>query len=274
MPDQTLFGGATSRFQGYQYCFDKRETEILRGLAGSVAESAARPVESAKRKLWYSHNALHPTRPVIFCDPENGWKEIVPEEQLKCTADLARAWEMLLRKEIFWGSSMGDDRVTEPSFDIPFAFEEGDWGMHDVKIGGQDGGAYTWEPPLKDYDLDLPRLKIPVITINREATARSIELAGEVFGDLLNVRSKGVWWWSLGMTSTAIALRGIENFMMDFHLFPDQLKKLMGFLRDGHLAKLDFLRARKSPRVEQRWNICRLWRVRLYNGTAAEGLRW
>lgn len=241
MPDQTVFGLATSRSQGLQHQFSRQETEILRGLAGSVAELAARPVESEKRKLWFAHNSLQPTRPLIFCDPENGWNEIIPEELLECRTDLARTWEMALRKDIYWGSMMGDDRVTEPFFNIPYTYEESDWGMHDVRVGGHDGGSYTWEAPLKEYDLDLPRLKFPMITVNHEATNRSLELAASIFGDLLEVRVKGVWWWTLGMTWTLITLRGLENFMTDFHLFPDGLKKLMGFLRDGHLAKLDFL---------------------------------
>ena len=105
MSDQSVFGLSTARNQGHQEIPDNREAEVLRGLAGQVAELAARPIESEKRALWYAHNALHTTRPVIFCDPENGWNEIIPEDQLKCAHELSRTWEMALRKEIYWGSS-------------------------------------------------------------------------------------------------------------------------------------------------------------------------
>ena len=50
----------------------KTERAVLRDLAGQVADIATRPIESEKCDLWYRHNALEPTRPVIFCDPENG----------------------------------------------------------------------------------------------------------------------------------------------------------------------------------------------------------
>ena len=241
MSDQSVFGLSTARNQGHQEIPDNREAEVLRGLAGQVAELAARPIESEKRALWYAHNALHTTRPVIFCDPENGWNEIIPEDQLKCAHELSRTWEMALRKEIYWGSSMGDDRVIEPFFNIPYTYEESDWGMHDDKVGGLEGGSYTWEAPLKEYERDLPRLNFPVIRVDHKATTRNLDLAQSIFGDLLQVRIRGVWWWTLGMTWTLITLRGLESFMTDFHLFPDNLKKLMAFLRDGHLAKLDFL---------------------------------
>ena len=54
---------------------------ILRRLAGEVAELAARPIEAEKRELWYRHNALQPTRPLVFCDPENGWNEIITPDR-------------------------------------------------------------------------------------------------------------------------------------------------------------------------------------------------
>jgi len=217
-----------------------REREVLRRLASRVAELAARPIEARKRELWYAHNALQPTRPVIFCDPENGWNEIITSEQLECTGALARGWEMALRKEIFWGSEMNDDRVIEPFFNVRHVYSESDWGMHDTRIGGQDGGSYVWDAPLKDY-ADLPKLHGPEITIDREATARLQGLANETLGDLLSVRLKSSWWWSLGMTWTLIRLRGLEQFMLDMIEHPSELHRLMAILRDGHLAMLDFL---------------------------------
>lgn len=53
-----------------QDAISRREREILRRLAGQVVELAARPMEREKRDLWYRHNGLQSTRPVIFCDPE------------------------------------------------------------------------------------------------------------------------------------------------------------------------------------------------------------
>ena len=73
-----------------QDIFTERERQLLRSLGGQVAELAARPIEDEKRKLWLRHNALQPTRPVIFCDPENGWNEIIRPEHLACESELAR----------------------------------------------------------------------------------------------------------------------------------------------------------------------------------------
>ena len=67
---------------------------------------------------------------------------------------------MTLRKEIYWGSAMNDDRVVEPFFNVGYVYTEGDWGMHDTRIGGQEGGSYVWDAPLKDY-ADLEQASFP-----------------------------------------------------------------------------------------------------------------
>jgi len=217
-----------------------RDRKILQELAQEVWEIAVQEVQEEKRKLWYALNALKPIRPIVFCDPENGWNEIIPQEMLRCEGLLAREWEMKLRKEIFWGRSMGDDKVVEPCFDVPYLYSEGDWGMRERKVGGTAGGSYRWEAPLTDYR-DMDKLHFPKIEIDYERTQKIVALAEEIFGDFLQVRLKGSFWWSLGMTWTLVNLRGLEQIMYDVYDHPQELHRLMAFLRDGHLQKLDFL---------------------------------
>jgi hypothetical protein len=217
-----------------------QDREILRRLAGRVAELAARPVEQEKRALWYEHNALRPTRPLVFCDPENGWGEIVTGDSLQCEGELARRWEMALRKEVFWGAEMGDDRVTMPRFYVSYVYTRSDWGMHETRIGGGDGGSYVWDAPLKSYD-DLDKLHPPTIEVDYGATERLCALAEDVLGDLLTVVLRTAWWWTLGLTQPAVHLRGLGQIMYDMIDQPDGLHELMTVLRDGHLAMLGYL---------------------------------
>jgi hypothetical protein len=217
-----------------------KERAILRRLADQVAELAARPIEQKKRDLWYRHNALEATRPLIFCNPENGWWEIITSDLLECESVLTRWWEFRLRQEIFWGTQMGDDRVIEPYFDVPHVSSETDWGMHETRIQSQADGSYVWEAPLKDY-ASLDQLKFPQITIDEGATARLVDQAQSLLGDLLTVRLRTGWWWSLGLTNTVISLRGLEQMMLDMLDQPENLHRLLGFIRDGNLARLDWL---------------------------------
>jgi hypothetical protein len=240
MSDETAAALLTQRSTDASAMLEPQERVVLRELAARVADLAARPIEQAKRELWYRHNGLQPTRPLVFCDPENGWNEIITAENLTCRGELARRWEMTLRKEIFWGVEMRDDRVIEPFLNIPYVFRESDWGMHETKIGGEHGGAYSWEAPLTDYQ-QLDALRFPEITVDATATNRLLSLAHDVFDGLLTVRLKTAWWWTLGMTWTLVNLRGLSQVMYDMVDHPAELHRLMAFLRDGHLARLDYL---------------------------------
>lgn len=222
--------------------FTTQDRATLRSLAGQVAELAARPGEQIKRDLWYRHNALEATRPLIFCDPENGWHEIITHDDLTCETDLARQWEFHLRREIFWGAHMQDDRVITPTFDVPHVWQTTGWGVELTRIGGADGGAYTWDAPIKQY-ADMDRLRVPTIQIDYEQTAEHLALADEIFGDLLTVQLRTRWYWSMGMTWTLAEMRGLQQIMLDMLDCPDDLHQLMAFLRDAHLAQLDFWEA-------------------------------
>lgn len=240
MADQTVASLFTQSIPREQIFIGRQDREILRRLAGKMAELAARDVENEKRDLWYRHNALQPTRPVVFCDPENGWNEIITEDQIQCEGELARGWEFALRKEIFWADSMGDDKVVEAVFNVPHVYEESDWGMHETVFKAASHGSYRWDSPLTSYD-DLDHLRFPEITVDHQASDQLLALAEKTFDGILTVRPKTMWWWTLGMTWTLINLRGLTQMMMDMYDHPDELHRLMGILRDGHLAKLDFL---------------------------------
>jgi hypothetical protein len=217
-----------------------RDRQIIREHARRVAEVAAWPAQAEKRRLWLSHNALGQTRPLIFADPENAWYELIPSDQLRCESNLARLWEFKLLKELYWAEKIKDDRVVEPYFTTYYVFDETGWGLEPKLIGGEDDGAYRWESPLKSY-ADLDKLSFRNLRVNYAKTQRLFELARDVLGDILDVRLEGVWWWSHGMTSDLILLRGFERVLFDMYDNPAGLHRLMAFLRDENLARLDSL---------------------------------
>jgi len=218
----------------------KKDKGILRRLATKVAYLSNRPIEDEKRKLWYEHNSLKPVRPLIFCDPENGWNEIVTKNQIDCEGELAQRWEMVLRKEIFWGELLLDDKVIEPYFDISYTYNEGNWGVDPIIHGGKNGGAYMWEAPIKKYS-DIDNLHFPIINIDYKATQKTLEVANDTLGDLLKVRKIGIWWWSLGSTRLLALLRGLETMMIDMYDNPKLIHELMRIISEGTLEKLNFL---------------------------------
>ena len=250
--EQTAAGLSTTRGIDGTLEISLREVRVLQDLAKKVAELSARPVEEEKKRLWTLHNDLHQTRPLVFCDPENGWNEIITQDQIQCEKPLFRVWEMALRKEIFWGETMQDDKVIEPYFNVPYHYTDSGYGLAERVIKTDEQGAYTWEIPIKDYEADFPNLRFPEISIDTDQTQRIRDLAEGIFGGILRVRLRGIWWWTLGMTWDFIKLRGMENLMMDMLLHPEWVHRLMDFLCQAVHRKLDFLQSHGllSPNTE------------------------
>jgi len=223
-----------------EFVIEQKDRAIIRDLAKQVAEIAAWPLQAEKKRLWLKHNALGETPPLIFADPENAWYELIPSDTLQCQTNLARLWEFKLRKEIYWAEEIKDDRVVEPCFTTYYLYDDSRLGVEVEKIGGEDDGAYRWNAPLQNY-ADLEKLKLRKITVDFDKTRRLYALAQEVLGDILEVRLEGIWWWSHGMTSDLIMLRGFEQVLFDMYDNPVGLHRLMAFLRDENLARLDFL---------------------------------
>lgn len=226
-----------------QLDFTPGDQEVLRDLAGEIAALAKLPVEAEKRELWRKHNALEPTRPVILCDPEVGWGEIIREELLKCFNPVARQIERYLRMIIFWGTEMLDDRPIDPFFALPTLAEPAFWGLREIKHGGENGGSYVWEAPVKTEE-DIEKLHLPEMRVDFDFNQKLVELLNTTFGDLLPVKIKYHWWWTLGLTDTLARLRGLEQIMIDMVDHPKLIHRMMTLLRDGTLAMLDELEAK------------------------------
>jgi len=241
--DQTASGKITTGFTAEDVTVSEADRAVLRRLAERVARIAAGPRMAEVRELWRRLNGLEPIRPVVFCDPENGWNEIVTESQMECRGKLARRWEMDLRKEVFWGEEMGDDKPVEPWFDVPYTAAPDDWGLETVFHRTDATGSCVWDNPVKDYDTDLEKLHSPRVEIDWDTTNGCHQLAREIFEGILEVRLKGIWWWSLGITLPAVMLRGLNNMFCDFVERPDELKALFAVLSRGHCDKLDYLQA-------------------------------
>jgi len=239
--DQTAAGKITTGFKKEDLKITENEKDVLKRLAERVHKLATTDEMEEKKSIWKKNNMLCRKRAVIFCDPENGWNEIITESQMECINKIPKRWEMDLRKEIFWAEEMGDDKPVEPVFDVPYTVTQDDWGLKAQYKQTDKLGSYVWDPPVKDYRKDLKKLHPPEFEIDREVTNWCFETAKELFNGILEVRLKGTWWWSLGITWPAVTLRGITNILYDFIDNPDELKELFSIISDGHLKKLDYL---------------------------------
>jgi hypothetical protein len=211
---------------------------VLRNLAKRVAEIAVLDEQQEKIELWKNLNSLMPKRPMVLAYPEGGWREVLPESVLQCTDQLLRDWEIMLRKTIFQHEGIYDDQPITDFFNIGWVIETGDFGLSETRSRTSETGSFGWQAPVKSM-ADVDKLHPRQHRINRDETTRRLNLAREIFGDILKVRVYGPLWWSVGLTDKLIMLRGLEQVMIDMYENPALLHRIMSLLRDDAMATLD-----------------------------------
>lgn len=226
----------------------KSDVDIIRMLAAEYMEIAHSPVMDERRKLWTAHNDLRPSRPLILIEslaPLLFEKEdIFKDNPFQCQEGWAKEIETHFRWQIYHYNNICDDDVASPEFRIVWKLNLGDYGIElkqdsCIDEKGRKLG-YHWEHPIKDIVEDFHRLKPRTFSVNREFTLKWKSHLEEVFGDIIPVRIHGPLWWTTGFTNTAISLIGLENLMLYMFDRPDELHKLMAFLRDDRLALICF----------------------------------
>jgi hypothetical protein len=210
------------------------ERQVLRRLAGQVAEAAKLPVQEERARLWLAMNSLRPERPLVLADPQNGWCELVPNSELECQHPLLRGWELSLRQLVFRSKYIHDDMPITNHFNVGWVVEVGDYGLQETQMRSEARGSYTWDAPVKTV-ADLDQLHPRQVKVNHIQTAEHAAMAEDILGDLLIVRRVGETMCRAKLTRVLVHLRGLQQMMLDMHDEPALLHRLMAFLRDDLL---------------------------------------
>jgi len=219
---------------------NKTDRDTLRTLAGRLRDICETPEMQARPERWRRHNALQNTEPKVLCYPEGAWVEILPQETLTCVDTLAREWESHLRQRLFTADVLKDDQPQDAVFDIPWRIAHGDYGLPVPMTLGEHRGSYVYDPPIKNIEADFDKLRYRTPSVDRDHSLQELAQAQEMLGDLLAPRLRAWPWWTLGMTWEAIKLIGLEELMMATYDAPEQLHRLMAWLRDEHLHFMEW----------------------------------
>ncbi|GAH69318.1 unnamed protein product, partial [marine sediment metagenome] len=172
--------------------------------------------------------------------------EVMPEANLTCEGEWARNLERGFRLCLFQHDHVGDDFVVEPLYNCIWRTRVSDYGVWaEKRHGDNDGrlGSYVWDAPLKDLRKDFDKLHPRTFSVDRDATFAYKAALEELLDGILPVRIRGAFWWTLGLTWQAIDLIGLENLMLFMYDDPDGLHRLMAFLRDDHIAHVEWCEA-------------------------------
>lgn len=222
------------------YCED---IAILRGLYQHKREMAQLPIMAERKQLWKRHAALDSQRPMILAETMGVLDELIPLSTLRCKADWARGLERELRELTFKVENVQDDFVVEPWITFGWMIIVGDYGVvteierttNETRLA-----SYHWKAPILDLDRDFDKLRFRSLSVDREKTLAWKNFLEEHFGDILPLRLRANYWWTTGLTWTAINLIGLEGLMLNMYDNPSGLHRLMAFLRDEFNHYLDW----------------------------------
>jgi hypothetical protein len=228
------------------HAISANDAAILRGLGARVAEIAVDPVNVERRRLWTQLNALRGERPMVLTETGGVYPETMPDSKLVCEGEWARGLERGLRDKIFYFEEIGDDMVIEARVTYGHCVRHDGYGVSEEVHRGNDGaghGSYVWEAPLQELPKDLDKLHMRRYSYDADLTAQIGDALRETFDGVLKVENRSGYWWTQGLTWTAIRLIGLEGYMMAMYDQPEGLHALMAFLRDDHLQVLDWFEA-------------------------------
>jgi hypothetical protein len=227
-----------------QWCCDSHDVDVLRELAERKAAIANDPLNLERRRLWYALDAGEAERPMVLAESWVAFEKL-PASELRCSEEWARDVERGLRLELFQFDEIKDDHVVEPVFQCNWRVQCSDYGV-EVKtdwaqrVSG-NVSSRRWEAPIKDISRDFHQLRPRTFSVDREYTFAWKAHLEKVFDGILPVRIRGGFWWSAGLTGTAITLIGLENYMLYMCTDPEGLHRVMAFLRNDMLAYIDWL---------------------------------
>jgi len=214
------------------------DVALLRDLAAKKREMAEHPVNLERRRLWYKHDRFEGERPMVLVEGGVAF-ELLPYSQLQCREEWARNLERSLKYEIFRFEFLNDDHVVLPYIDWNWRVSWGDFGVratqHYAERVSGNVSSRRWDPPIQDIERDLDMLHPRQLTVDREESLAWKAHLEQVFDGILTVRNRGGFWWTTGMTQTAIDLVGLEAFMTYMCTHPEAVHRLMAFLRDDLL---------------------------------------
>jgi hypothetical protein len=222
----------------------RHDSEVIRPLAERYAAIAALPVQAEKRKLWTDHFSLKPTRVPILATYGmwNVWcREVFGDSRIECRDPFLRVHERVLRLRIFQHEVVGDDTIQEPWIAMGASLKSGLgnlWGVDEtLHASGVEGCAAAYDPPLKDW-ADITKLRMTHHEVDEAETARNLEKLSSALGDILPIDvqySPAYIGFKSDISTSITKLRGMEQLMIDMYEAPEELHRLLAFMRDGIL---------------------------------------
>jgi len=220
------------------------DRQVLRTLAGELAEIAALDVHAEKATMWARVNKLQPQRPMVWMN-EIPWHEMNVDDELtiQCTDPWLRALEDNMRKTIYQWRHMPGDMIVSNYISCPLVIEDTGFGLEeDVDIAITDAEndvvSRRFHRQIVEPE-DIEKIKNTVITHDQAASEERYQTMCEMFGDIMPVRKEGVKGMWFSPWDELIRWWGVQEAMMDLVLRPQMVNDVVSRLVDVYIDRLD-----------------------------------
>lgn len=223
--------------------FPEKEKQYVRDLAKQYMEVANDPVQEERRTLWADHFSLKTSRTPVLINfgMHNVWcREVFSDDVMVCQDPTCRNHERFFRMMLFQADT-GCDVVLNPWLTIGAARPGGWGGLWGVEQGrhcsDMEGGSFQIDPPIKDWS-DMEKLSVTPHKVDEEQTRQNLERTRELFGEVIPIdveRGPRYRGFMADISTDIVRLRGLEQVMIDMYESPEQLHRLLAFMRDGIL---------------------------------------
>ena len=212
------------------------EKDMLRRLAGEVAEIAALPVHKDTAELWRRLNRLEPVRPLVWIN-EICWDEMGPDVCPRCTDDFLRGVETQLRQTLFQWRNLPVDMIVDNWIACPMAIGNTGYGV-EGRVERTDSdlvkSAVDYIPVIGDAR-DIERIQFPEVIVDAEASAERLAVMEDIFAGILPVRQIGVASTWFSPWDTLVQWYGIEELYTDMMDRPDLVRLASARMSDAML---------------------------------------
>ena len=172
------------------------DRDVLRRLAGELAEIAVLPVHREKAELWRRLNDLDSVRPMVWIN-EICWNEMNVDDELTLQTEhpWARDQETELRRTLYQWRHLPGDMVVNDFLACPLAIHSTDFGIiEDVDVVKTDETSDVvsrrFHIQIKEPQ-DIEKIRMPVVTHNEQATELRYQVMCDVYGGIMPVRRRG-----------------------------------------------------------------------------------
>lgn len=231
-----------------QWDIPQEERVYLRALAAKQAEYAALPVMDQRRRMWYDLNdGRSGARPPVVIETWTFDRDFMPPEIFRCHSQAGTAIEWKLLRQIRNHEIINDDKVIPGTFDIDWFTDIDELGVKVTHESVQDSQGfrtgYQFNHPIKDLKRDFHLLKPAVCRVDRPRTMAWKAFLEELFEDVLPVEIRTGTFGATMLTYRVVELMGMEAFFLAMYDAPDEVHRLMAFLRDNALRVMRWAEA-------------------------------